>query len=114
VSQLGFTGIQIGQQPDIFIPVTMKPQMEPNSNALESRDEHWAALLARLRPGLNRREAESALPVIFRPILEQDMVLEKISPRRKDQFLARKLLLDDGSHGRQIVQKDTRGPLIML
>jgi predicted permease len=113
VSQPGFTGIQIGQQPDIFIPITMKRQMEPNSNALD-RTDHWAALLARLRPGLSRKEAESALPVIFRPILEEDMVLEKISPRRKDQFLARKLLLDDGSHGRQVTQAGTRGPLIML
>ena len=114
VAQPGFTGVQIGQQPDIFIPITMNPQMEPNSNVLEARDDHWVALLARLRPGLSRREAESALAVIFRPILEEDMTLEKISPRRKDQFLARKLLLDDGSHGREIVQKDTRGPLIML
>ncbi|HKT51591.1 MAG TPA: ABC transporter permease [Candidatus Angelobacter sp.] len=113
VSQPGFTGVQIGQQPDIFIPITMKPQMEPNSNALD-RTDHWAALLARLKPGLSRSEAESALPVIFRPILEEDMTLEKISPRRKDQFLARKLLLDDGSHGREIVQTGTRGPLIML
>src|SRR6185437_16090285 len=113
VSQPGFTGVQIGQQPDIFIPITMKPQMEPNSNALD-RTDHWAALLARLKPGLSRREAEGALPVIFRPILEEDMPLEKISPRRKDQFLARKLLLDDGSHGRQITQAGTRGPLIML
>ena len=113
VSQPGFTGVQIGQQPDIFIPITMKPQMEPNSNALD-RTDHWAALLARLKPGLSRSEAESALQVIFRPILEEDMVLEKISPRRKDQFLARKLLLDDGSHGREIVQTGTRGPLIML
>ena len=113
VSQPGFTGVQIGQQPDIFIPITMKPQMEPNSNALD-RTDHWAALLARLKPGLSRSEAESALQVIFRPILEEDMTLEKISPRRKDQFLARKLLLDDGSHGREIVQTGTRGPLIML
>jgi predicted permease len=114
VSQPGFTGVQIGQQPDIFIPITMNQQMEPNSNVLESRDDHWVALLARIKPGLSRREAESALQAIFHPILEEDMVLEKISPRRKDQFLARKLILDDGSHGRQITQAGTRGPLIML
>jgi predicted permease len=114
VSQPGFSGVEIGEQPDMFIPITMKQQIQPNSDPLEGRKNHWAAVLARLKPGLSRREAESALEVIFRPILEEDLPLEELSPRRKEQFLARKLLLQDGSHGRQIVQQDTRSPLIML
>jgi predicted permease len=114
VSQLGFSGVEVGEQPDMFIPITMKPQIQPNSDPLEGRKNHWAAVLARLKPGLSRSNAEAALQAIFRPILEEDLPLEELSPRKKEQFLARKLLLQDGSHGRQIVQQDTRGPLIML
>ncbi len=114
VSQAGFTGVEIGQLPDIFIPMTMKQQMAPNSDPLDGRRNHWLAILARLKPGLSRSNAEAAVQTVFRPILEEDMPLEQIPPRQKDQFLARKLLLIDGSHGRPVVQQDARASLMML
>lgn len=114
VSREGFTGIEVGELPDIFIPISMAQQMSPNADPLESTRYHWLAVLARLRPGVSRRSAEATLPAVFRPILEEDMPLEQVPPRSKEQFLARKLLLEDGSHGRLVVQQDARTPLIML
>jgi predicted permease len=114
VSQPGFTGVEVGQLPDIFVPITMKQQVEPNSDLLADRRYHWVAVIGRLQPGLTRSGAEAALAVVFHPILEAEVPLEQITPRQKPQFLARKLLLEDGSRGRLIVQRDTEQPLIIL
>jgi len=35
VTQAGFTGLQVGQTPDIFVPMTMKGQMTPIRNGLD-------------------------------------------------------------------------------
>ncbi|MGE5321374.1 MAG: ABC transporter permease, partial [Actinomycetota bacterium] len=114
VSQRGFTGVQVGQLPDMFIPVTMQPQIERNSDPLESHRYHWLAVIGRLRPEVTPVKAEAALQVMFHPILESEVRLEGIPPEERPQFLARKLVLENGSHGRPVVQRYTREPLIML
>src|SRR5690348_14457412 len=55
VARSGFTGIQLGKVPDIFIPVTMKSQMMPTEgHQLEDRGDFWLPLLGRLKPGISR------------------------------------------------------------
>ena len=61
VARAGFTGIQIGQLPDLFIPITMKAQMTPGWNGLDDRKDYWIAALGRLKPGFNRAKAQVAL-----------------------------------------------------
>jgi putative ABC transport system permease protein len=114
VSREGFTGVEVGQLPDVFIPITMKQQIEPNSDLLTDRKYHWTNVIGRLRPGLNAAGSEKALEGVFRPLLEAEAPLEQITPAQMPQFLIRKLLLEDGSRGRLIVQRDTREPLIIL
>ena len=45
VARAGFTGIQIGQLPDLFIPITTKAQMTPGWNGLDNRKDYWVAVL---------------------------------------------------------------------
>jgi len=54
----GFFGVQVGQTPDIFVPITLKAQMTPNSDGLADRQDHWVAILGRLKPGVNRARAK--------------------------------------------------------
>ena len=114
VAQAGFTGVQAGQLPDMFIPVTMQPQIERNSDPLESHRYHWLALIGRLKPGMTASRAGTALQVIFHPMLQSEVQLEGIPPEDRPQFLARRLLLESGSHGRPVLQRYTREPLILL
>src|SRR4029077_12275863 len=44
VTRAGFTGIQIGQLPDLFVPITMKPQMTPDWDGLDDRKDYWVAI----------------------------------------------------------------------
>jgi predicted permease len=114
VARAGFSGVQIGQVPDFFVPITMKAQMTPNWNGLDDHKDHWLAMLGRIKPGLTRERAEAGLQPAFHAILESEVPLMKYSGDRLKQFLARKILLDPGSHGRPILQKEAQEPLIFL
>jgi predicted permease len=114
VARAGFTGIQIGQLPDLFIPITMKAQMTPNWNGLDNRKDYWVAILGRLKPGFNRAKAQVALAPTYHAILESDVHLIAGSEKSRQKFLEKKLLVDSAANGRQIVQESTKEPLLIL
>jgi predicted permease len=114
VARPGFTGIQIGQMSDIFIPITMKDQMTPSLNELADRRSHWAAIVARMKPGMTMASSQPQLQVEFHPLLEAEISLEKIPPKVQPRFLARQMLLEPGSRGRPILQREAQEPLTFL
>jgi predicted permease len=115
VTQEGFAGVQVGQPPDIFIPITMKAQMTPNWDGLADRKDYWLSILGRLEPGTSRDQAQAGLQPLYRSVLETEAPLQSgLSPQNLERFLNRPAMLADGSQGRQILQSDTRDPLMML
>ncbi|MBZ5536347.1 MAG: ABC transporter permease [Acidobacteriia bacterium] len=114
VSRPGFAGIQIGQLPDIFVPITMKPMMTPNWDGLNDLKDHWVAILGRLRPGMTRPQAEAGLLPVYRSILESELPLMGLSATTKSRFLQKQILLGEGSHGRPVLQNDAQRPLLVL
>ncbi len=89
-------GVQVGQTPDIFIPITMKAQMTPNWDGLADRKDHWLAILGRLKPGMRRERAEAGIAPEYSAILQSEALDLKLSRERKKQFLDKKILLDLG------------------
>lgn len=114
VAQDGFTGVQIGQMPDIFVPITMKAQMTPGWDGLDAPRDYWLAIMGRLKPGLKRDQAEAALQGVYHTIVQSELPLFKLSQKAEPLYLQKKLLLDPGSHGRPILQKDAQTPLLFL
>jgi predicted permease len=110
----GFFGVQVGQTPDIFIPVTMKAQMTPNWDGLADRKDHWLAMLGRLKPGMSLAKAEAGIAPEYSAILQSEASELKLSRERNKQFLDKKILLDTGSHGRPILQHDAGKPIWIL
>jgi len=114
VARSGFSGIQIGQTPDVFIPVTMKAMMTPNWDGLADRRDHWLAIVGRLKPGFAPAKAEAAIAPTYRAILESEAPLMKLSGQDGHRFLDKKILLVPGSHGRWTLQHDAEAPLLSL
>ncbi len=114
VTQPGFAGVQVGSVPDMFIPITMKPQMTPNWNGLPDHSSRWLAILGRLKPGDTREKAQAAAQPSYRALLEVEWPLLKMGADEHDKFLARQLILDVGEHGRPILQRDASQPLWFL
>ncbi len=115
VARAGFTGVQVGQTPDIFIPITMKAQMTPNWDGLNDHRDYWLAMIGRLKPGLTPTQAEDALAPVYHQILEEELPLAgRLSPETQQRFLEKRMLMEPGSRGRAILQRDVKQPLVVL
>ena len=113
VAQQGFTGVQVGQTPDLFVPLMMKGQMTPLRNGLDDWNDHWLAVLARLKSGVSRQQAEAGIASEYRSLMEQQIAhIKNIDAKGRDGYLNKKLALYDGSQGRTTMQRDS-GPAIM-
>src|SRR6202790_41179 len=115
VAQKGFDGIQVGQTPNIFVPMTMKGQMTPNRNGLDSWDDAWLAILARRKRELSWAQTEAALTAAYRPLLEQQLAsIKGWDQKRRAEVLDKKILLLPGASGRRTVQTDSGPALLTL
>src|SRR5262249_18757326 len=107
-----FIGVQIGETPDLFVPITMKAQMTPNWDGLNDPRDFWLAIVGRLRPGMTAASAQAALAPEYKSILEQQLPLMKLGRDSQQRFVESRLVLDPGSHGRPILQRDIKEPLL--
>ncbi|HKN59817.1 MAG TPA: ABC transporter permease [Candidatus Acidoferrales bacterium] len=116
VAQAGFSGVQIGRDTDMFIPMSMKAQMTPGWDGMDARDDAWLNIIGRLKPAFTVKSAEAAIAPAFRSIEEAEIPILKISPGSKAEkrFLDRKIVLDTGAHGRPIFQSNAKTPLLVL
>lgn len=113
VAQNGFSGIQVGETPDIFVPMTMKGQMTPIRNGLDDWNDQFIAILARIKPGMTVEKAQAGINVDYPGLLEQQAVPLKFRAGGKDEkeFLGRKIVLYPGAQGRTTAQRDS-GPAL--
>jgi predicted permease len=115
VAQKGFDGIQVGQTPNIFVPMMMKPQMTPNRNGLDDWNDAWLAILARRKHGPSWTQTEAALTTAYRPLLEQQLAtIKSWDQKKRALFLDKKILLLPGASGRRTVQTDSGPALLTL
>src|SRR4029077_11009239 len=114
VAQAGFSGIQVGQTPEIFVPMTMKAQMTPIRNGLDDWNDSFLAVLARRKPGVSMEQAQAGINVDYPGLLEQQVATLKLRADGKDkmEFLSKKIVLAPGAQGRTTTQRDS-GPALM-
>src|SRR5258708_3761451 len=113
VAQAGFSGIQVGQTPDIFVPMTMKGQMTPIRNGLDDWNDSFLAVLARRKPGVSMEQAQAGINVGYPGLLQQQAATLKLREGKdRQEFLGKKIVLHPGGQGRTTVQRDS-GPALM-
>lgn len=116
VSPKGFEGTTLGQQATIYVPISMRGQMQPMFGELTNRQNYWVYLFARLRPGVSMQQAQAALSVSYRAIInEVDVPLQKgLSPQTLDRFKKRDVRLAPGARGQSGIHREAKAPLILL
>jgi len=119
VAQAGFTGVQAGSAPDVYIPITMKAQMTPNWNGLDSASDYFLAIIGRLKPGMMPARAQAGLQPLYHALLASELPLmtaKKMmtSPEAQKRYLGGKIGLTPGARGRPVLQQDAKAPLIFL
>jgi predicted permease len=119
VAPPGFTGVQYGTAPELYIPLTMKAQMTPNWNGFHHVSDYFLAIMGRLDPGMSRTLAQAGLQPLFHAILESElpiMTANKTITSTEDQkrFLAGKIELTPGARGRPVLRTLAQAPLALL
>jgi predicted permease len=51
---------------EFWVPLATAPSLAPNLPKLASRDQHWLQVIARLKPGVSRKQAEAKLGTLAR------------------------------------------------
>jgi putative ABC transport system permease protein len=101
VAQPGFHSVVGGDTPAIFAPMMMKPQITPSWNDLNERRSTWLNMVGRLKPGLDRAQAQAGIDPLWHAIRADELTqFGHYSDHFKEMFLTRsRLFLDDGSKG---------------
>lgn len=109
-----FAGTIAGSPPDVYVPIMMMGHASPASTmdllfGPRSRSlSGWLQMLGRLKPGVSREQAATAMNVLGDQIARAHANADG-SPRVAPTFL-----LDDGSRGHTTLLRDIRFPLQML
>jgi predicted permease len=115
ISPARFTGLQMGQETQIFVPLTMQPLLVPreqltasgSASLLNNPQSWWVLILARLRPGVPEARAQAALDVVLR----QKAMAELPRARGMDQF---HLQLQPGDRGLDYLRSEFAKSLYVL
>ncbi len=116
VAQEGFSGLILGESPDVIVPVMMKAQMTPTWNDLDNRRSRWLTIVARLKPGVPIEQARAEMNVIYRQINEQEInEIPAPSASFRKRFVEKKLLVEPAGRGPSLgMRRDAATPLIVM
>ena len=116
VAPRGFNGTTLGQDPDLFVPVTMRQLMVPGWKVFDDRRSYWAYLFGRLKPGVSIEQARTSLNGVYRPIINDvEAPLQKgMSDQTMAKFKAKPLVVQEGRRGQSSMHREARTPLTLL
>jgi predicted permease len=115
VAQEGFRGFESTTTVDFFIPMMMKAQMTPGWDDLSNRRSFWAQIVARLKPGITREQAQAAVNTFYKPVLEDEIrQMPARSERFRREYLNKTITLVPGGRGHSPLRQQFSTPLIAL
>jgi predicted permease len=118
VTPRGFNGLQVGDAPDISVPVMMQPQVMPDQENRLGRPRNtvnWLNVFGRLKPDVTIPQATAGLQVLFRNIqtrLAAEIGLDKATWRQ--EWVEAKLVLVPGGSGVSYLRRQYSGALYVL
>ena len=117
VVQAGFEGLDLGQPPQLYVPVTMQPLMGPAWLQLDTRRFRWVQVFARLREGVTVERAQVGLQPLYQSLLRQevaDAAFATASGDTRKRFLEGRLTVEDATRGHSSLRASITTPLLIL
>lgn len=118
VAPEGFHSAIDGYTPGVFLPISMEEVAMPWTVPLHDFDNHqsvWLTLIARLKPGVTRSQAEASMAPLWYALRVQELTgYGSVSAHFKTNFLKTHLSVLDDSTGFMPRRLDLRTPLIVL
>ena len=116
VAARGFDGTTMGSQPDVFVPLTMRGEMESWFQQFDSRTSYWAYVFGRLKPGVTLEQADQEINTVYAGIInEVEAPLQNgMSEATLTRFKAKRLALSPGYRGQSSIHREAETPLNIL
>jgi len=116
VAPQGFDGTTIGSQPQVFVPITMADQLQPDRKVVDNRRAYWVYLFARLKPGVSIESATAAINQPYHAVINDvEAPLQKgMSAPTLERFKAKVIEVSPGHRGQSSVPEEATVPLALL
>ncbi|MGH7679377.1 MAG: ABC transporter permease [Gemmatimonadaceae bacterium] len=116
IAPQGFDGTTMGSKPVVFVPISMRGQMQPGFRDFESRRSYWVYVFARLKDGVSIDLAKTAINGVYKPILlNVEVPLQQgLSEQTLARFKTKEVKVDDGRRGQSSVHKEAGTPIMLL
>jgi hypothetical protein len=117
VAAEGFTGIDWGEVPALWIPTMMKREATPDFDWLLNRRGRWLHVFGRLKLGATAQQAPAALQPWFNAMLHADTRREdwpRVTADQERRYLRASLEVLPASHGRSDLRLRLQRPLLVL
>jgi predicted permease len=112
-----FRGIDVGEVPALWIPVSMSGQAIPGFKSQLDRRTRWMQVFGRLQPGVRAEQAQAGLQPWFKAMLQEDMRrpgFPVVTPERRQLFLASTIELTSAAQGHSFLRRNLTQPLWVL
>jgi predicted permease len=113
VMPAGFFGDIVGSATEIWIPLSMQPQVLPGRNHLDRWDVSWLLLMGRLRPGVSIEQARAEINVLF-PRIVKEQTGAGISERLLPSPDRMRVDVTPGGAGFSYLRQELAQPLFIL
>ncbi len=116
VTPSGFRGTVFGDEPAVFVPISMRGVVSRGFTNFENRRSYWIYAFGRLKPGVTITQALAATNAKYTPILNDvEAALQTgMSDQTMKQFRAKKLTMDEGARGQSSIFTEAKTPLFVL
>jgi predicted permease len=111
VAPAGFYGVEIGVAPAVWVPMMMQPQATGMENRLEWRNNFWVSLMARLKPGVGREQAQAATELTVKQLNTE---APGLSSGLRSHLLNQRIELLPASKGLSALRSQFEKPLLIL
>ena len=124
VAPQGFRGTNVGVRTDVFVPLTLAPQVmtgliDPAAfDSVQGRQGYWLYLFARLKTGVTLERAAAQLNGIYSDILNDveapELRAQEFRGGTLDEFRARRVEFSPGARGQSRLAGAYARPLALL
>src|SRR5439155_239406 len=108
-----FDGVNPGRTLDLWVPVSMQPQVLPGGVRLTEDDTNWLTLSARLRPRVSVEQARAGLDAVYQQ-MQRRHDTSHWSERDRQDFFTHRIVLLPAARGTDYLRREFSRPLFLL
>ena len=115
VAPRGFTGTEIGRSPEVFAPMAMQPVLIGSlTAALTQPRNNWLRMIARVKPGIEVRQAEVELTSLLQAYNDEIFRGDQVDDPARQAFMSQRITLLPGRAGLSSLRDQYATPLFVV